>query len=100
MVMRMCTQRGGTGKEGAQSTVGIAPSTTAKCGALRCAAAPFILLSKVDSPFRQVVHGEFQRYPIARKDANVILVNMTGRASRSMQSSEHCYHGPHWTIRD
>jgi hypothetical protein len=36
-------------------------------------------MSKIDSSFRQVVHREFQRYPIARKDANVILANPTGR---------------------
>jgi hypothetical protein len=36
-------------------------------------------MSKIDSPFRQVVHREFQRYPIARKNANVILANTAGR---------------------
>ncbi len=36
-------------------------------------------MSKIDSSFRQVVNREFQRHPIARKDANVTLANTTGR---------------------
>ena len=57
----------------------IAPSITEQCGALRCSSAPFVLLSKIDSFFRQVVHREFQRYLVVRKDANVILVDTSGR---------------------
>lgn len=72
MVMWMRTQRRGTGK-GYSRRSRIAPSIAAKCGSLRCAAAPFILMPKIDPSFGQLVHRAFQRYRIDRKDANVIL---------------------------
>ena len=46
---------------------------------MRCAAAPLVLVSKIDSSFRQVIHQALQRYPIAGKDANVILADTSGR---------------------